>query len=165
MLTKAEFLAALRREAKILNHLAGRLDDSHLGFRFTPPQRSTLDLLRYLTIAAEANVRYHLNGNWDHWDALEAATGSVTLATFPAALQAQQRRIAALLKPISDRAFARMPVRQTGGGKGTIPLATALGEHVLARCVGYRMQLFLQAKAAGLADLRSSDLWHGRASA
>lgn len=162
MLTKSEFLAALARETKILTHLSRQLKPKHLAFRFTPPQRSTLELLQYLTINAQAGVGWFLNGNWDHWDALEAQAKMVTLPRFPAALKAQQRAVARLLAKVGEKEWAtRRVVPMSGMGKGPA-LGVALFESTLTTCIGYRMQLFLQAKAAGLAKLKSSDLWHGR---
>ncbi len=162
MLTKTEFLAALKRESAILTHLAGRLRPKHLKFRFTKPQRSTLDLLQYLTINAQAGVGYHVTGSWDHWDKLEASSKKVTLRNFAAALKKQEKAITKQLKSLSERDFALKRVKQMGG-KGTLPLAQSLFQGTLTMCIGYRMQLFLQAKAAGIADLKSSDLWFGRA--
>lgn len=161
MLTKPEFLAALKRETKILNHLAGKLREEHLGFRFTPPQRSTLELLQYLTIGAEAGVGYYLNGSWDHWEALESRSKDLSLAGFAAALKAQERNVARLLKPVSDKAFLTRTVKPMMG-KGKATLSQALADTTMCQAVGYRMQLFLQAKAAGLHGLGSSDLWAGR---
>lgn len=163
MLSKPEFLAALKRESRILTHLAGRLQARHLEFRFTPPQRSTLELLQYLTINVQAGVAYYLSGSWDHWDALEAGAKSVDLATFPNALKAQERTVARLLKPISDKAWRSLAVKPMSGKGRKIQLDAALFETTLTTAIGYRMQLFLQAKAAGLAELKSSDLWAGKA--
>jgi hypothetical protein len=162
MLSKPEFLAALKRETRILSHLASRLRAKHLGFRFTPPQRSTLELLQYLTINAQAGATYYLRGSWDHWEAMDAAAKSVDLASFPAALKAQERAVARLLAPISDKAWRTMRVTPMSGKGPKVPLDAALFETTLTMCIGYRMQLFLQAKAAGLKQLKSSDLWAGR---
>jgi hypothetical protein len=162
MLTKPEFLAALKRETRILSHLVSRLRDEHLGFRFTPPQRSTLELLQYLTINAQASVTYYLRGSWDHWDALEAAAKGVRLAGVTTALKAQERAVARLLAPISDKAWRSLQVKPMSGKGRKLALDVALFETTLTMCIGYRMQLFLQAKAAGLGELKSSDLWAGK---
>ncbi len=156
MLTKPEFLAALKRETRILTHLAGSLQAKHLAFRFTPAQRSTLELLQYLTINAQASVTYYLRGSWEHWDALDAAAKAVDLSSFPAALKAQE-------PPISDKAWRTLQVKPMSGKGRKMKLDAALFETTLTMCIGYRMQLFLAAKAAGLASLKSSDLWAGKA--
>lgn len=162
MLTKPEFLAALKRETTILCHLASRLRAKHLAFRFTPAQRSTLELLQYLTINAQAGVTYYLRGSWDHWEALAASAKAVDLASFPAALKAQERAVARLLAPVSDKAWRTLQVKPMSGKGRKLALDVALFETSLTMCIGYRMQLFLQAKAAGLPKLKSSDLWAGK---
>jgi hypothetical protein len=50
VLTKSELLTALQNESRILMHLIGKIDRSSVDYRPTPKQRSTLDLLRYLSI-------------------------------------------------------------------------------------------------------------------
>ncbi len=161
MLSKTEFLAALKRETKIITHLAGKLGPQHLDFRLTPAQRSTSELLRYLTITLEAGTGYLLTGSWDHWNALEERSKTVELSTFAAAMKRQESAIAKQLKPISDRAFTSKKIKAMWGG-GPQPLSQALSENVLGWAAGYRMQLFLQAKAAGLAGLESHNLWAGK---
>lgn len=160
MITKTEFLAALATETKILSHLAAQLKEEHLAYRFTPEQRSTLELLQYLTINLQAFAGFNLVGTWDHWDALDAKAKDVTLATFPAALKKQLAAMKKLLLPISDRAFGTKLVKPVMG-KGTITVAAAM-QDILTFAAGYRMQLFLQTKAAGVKDIGSSDLWLGK---
>lgn len=162
MLSKAEFLAALKRETKILTHLASRLEAKHLEHRLTPTQRSIGELLQYLTINAQASTTYFLTGSWDHWDATAEKAKGVDLAGFVKALKKQDATVAKLLKPISDKAFITKAVKPVWG-KGSVPLAQALFENTLTWAIGYRTQLFLQAKSAGLVDLGSSDLWAGKA--
>lgn len=162
MLSKVEFLAALKRETKILTHLASRLDAKHLDYRLSPAQRSISELLQYLTINAQASTTYFLTGSWDHWEPLADKAKAVDLAGFAKALKKQDAAVAKLLKPISDKSFATKAVKPVWG-KGTLPLAQALFENTLTWAIGYRTQLFLQAKAAGVADLGSTDLWTGKA--
>ena len=163
MLSKLEFLASLKREGKILTHLASHLQAKHLAFRFTKPQRSTLELLQYLTINVQAGVGYYMTGSWDHWDDLEGKAHTVDLASFAAALKTQERAVVRLLAPVSDAAWRSLLVKPMSGKGRKIHLDAALFETTLTTAIGYRMQLFLQAKAAGLAQLKSSDLWAGKA--
>ena len=164
MLTKTEFLAALKREEKILIHLSTKLESKHLDFRLTPPQRSTRELLQYLTINALAGTTYFVTGSWDHWQPMADKAKAIDLAGFAAAMKKQNQAVAKLLKPISDKAFITRKVTSITG-KGTLPLAQALFENTLNWCIGYRMQLFLQAKAAGLSEIGTSNLWMGKDSA
>ena len=49
VLTRSEFVSSLQNEVRILLHLASKIDRSKLDYRPTPKQRSTLELLQYLT--------------------------------------------------------------------------------------------------------------------
>ena len=48
-LTKEELIGSLQNEIRILLHLAGKIDKNKLDYRPTAKQRSTIELLRYLT--------------------------------------------------------------------------------------------------------------------
>jgi hypothetical protein len=56
VLTKEELISSLRREVRILVHLAGKVDKSKLDYRPTPKQRSTLELLQYMAIMGPTQV-------------------------------------------------------------------------------------------------------------
>ena len=49
VLTKSEFISQLQHEVHILLHLASKVDRNKLDYRPTPKQRSTLELLQYLS--------------------------------------------------------------------------------------------------------------------
>ena len=50
VLTKSELITSLQDEVRILLHLAGKIDREKLDYRPTPKQRSTLELLKYLSM-------------------------------------------------------------------------------------------------------------------
>ena len=50
VLTKPELIGSLQNEVRILLHLTTKVDRGKLDYRPTPKQRSTLELLQYLTI-------------------------------------------------------------------------------------------------------------------
>ena len=50
VLTKQELIASLQHEVRILVHLAGKVDREKLDYRPTPKQRSTIELLRYMSV-------------------------------------------------------------------------------------------------------------------
>ena len=56
VMTKSELIDALRHEVHILLHLAGKVDRTTLGYRPTPKQRSTFELLQYLSMMGPALV-------------------------------------------------------------------------------------------------------------
>ena len=57
VLIKSELIAQLQKEVDILLHLASKIDRAQLDYRPTPKQRSTLDLLRYLSIMGPSLVQ------------------------------------------------------------------------------------------------------------
>ncbi len=159
MLTKSEFLAVLEREAAVLSHLATKIQPQHLTFRFTPSQRSTEELLRYLATQWTGSMSYFINGSWDGWSASEQAAATVTPATFAAAMARQVAEVRQLLEPLSEAEFASRPSKDPMGTPMPLPMAIQSG--TLAWTAGYKMQLFLQLKAAGVADIGTSNLWMG----
>jgi hypothetical protein len=159
MLTKSEFLAFLEREAATLSHLISKLQPQHLAFRLSPTQRSTEELMRYLATQWTGSISYFLSGNWDGWEASATAAANVTPATFAAAMARQVAEIRALLEPLSEADFAARASKDPTGNP--MPLANAIFSGTVAWTAGYKMQLFLQLKAAGLSDLGSSNLWWG----
>lgn len=161
MFDKAAFLASLKHEGKILKHLAAQLKPEQLDWRPTPGQRSTIELLRYLTIGAQAATGFALTGNWDGWDALEAKAQTVDQTGFAKAIDRQVAAIVKALAPISDATLKRRQVTTFAGQK--LSLGAGLVEMVLKQLTAYRMQLFLYAKQSGLSHLGTSDVWAGKA--
>jgi len=160
MYTKDQLLASLKSETAIIKHLATCVPADQLEYRASPAQRSTLELLQYLTMTAESSVRFGVSGSWDSSEAVEAASKSVTLATFAKAMDRQLRQVTAQLKPFSDKQLAKKAVKHWNGK--TMPLSVMLVELALKTLVAYRMQLFLAAKASGATTIGSSDLWMGK---
>jgi hypothetical protein len=159
MYRKADFLTSLKLEAKIIKHLAGVLSPAQLDYRPTPAQRTTLEVLQYLSYAPLATVDYLVSGSWDHYDAQAAAAKEVSLATAAKVIDKQVATIAKRLAKLSDAQILRRSVKSWSGKK--MGLGEALIELVLKTATAYRMQLFLYAKASGSAQLTSSDNWQG----
>ena len=65
VLTKAELIGSLQNEVRILLHLATKLDATSLDYRPTPKQRSSLELLRYLSLMGPQLVRAARTGTFD----------------------------------------------------------------------------------------------------
>ena len=160
ILTKSELIASLQKEVRILLHLAGKIDRAQLGYRPTPKQRSTIELLRYLSFMGPMLVRYAKLEPID-----QAAWGRVvkeaegrdfdqTLAT----IEAHKDTYAALIGDMSDEAF-RGEVMGFDGAKTTC--GSFMVNHVLGQLAAYRTQLFLYLKACGREELNTANLWNG----
>src|SRR5215813_5924824 len=58
VLTKSELIASLQNEVRILLHLAGKIDRTKLDYRPTAKQRSTIELLKYLSMMGPTIIEY-----------------------------------------------------------------------------------------------------------
>jgi hypothetical protein len=159
MPTKADITSSIAKELRIITHIASKLQPQHLSFRFTPGQRSTQELLEYLAITSEAAISSLINGRSAIWEELAKKAKGLPLADFAATIAAQKAVAEQLLAPFSETDFAAKRVRNGQGVE--LPLAEALFEGIAKQLVGYKTQLFLQAKAAGVAGLGSANLWRG----
>jgi hypothetical protein len=156
----AHLITAIRRETAIIKHLATKVPAGQLNYRPTPPQRSTIDLLRYLTVIGVNATKYCLNGNWDHAKGSSAHAATLAVVDIPAAMDRQLAEIEAVLAPLTAADLANRTVAIPWGGK------SALGDALLELPVGfltaYRMQLFLYEKSSGASQLGTMDLWAGQ---
>jgi hypothetical protein len=159
MITREQLLTSMRHEVKVIQHLATKVPKTALDWRPTPGQRSTLELLRYLTIAAIVPVRAMIAGDWDHDEAYETASQSVTPELFPSAMEKQMHEI--------DHAIAAIPEADFLAKDATMPWGTpaklgmALIDCGLKPLVAYRMQLFLYAKQSADPALGPANCWVG----
>src|SRR5437764_12192693 len=103
MIDKRQFLDSCLHEIRVVVHLATKgLPGTH-DWRPTSKQRSTLELLQYLTTAAIVPARAMVTGSWDGAEATEEAAGAVTPATFAAAMTRQAQELERLLEDVSER--------------------------------------------------------------
>ena len=159
VLTKAELIASLKHEVRILLHLASKIDRVHLEYRPTPKQRSTIELLRYLSIMGPELIKAANAGAFDRdaWTAAERAAAGRSFDQTLDAIAAHAELYTALLADVSDadfRAEIEMFGRKTTRGAFIVNL-------VLCGCAAYRTQLFLYLKACGREELSTMNLWAG----
>ena len=77
VLTKSELIASLQNEVRILVHLAGKVEPQMRDYRPTPRQRSTFELLRYLTYMGPQLVTGAKRGGFDR-EAFMAAVDNLS---------------------------------------------------------------------------------------
>lgn len=156
---KDDLLFEMLRECDVCTFLHGQLPEGALDHRPTPGQRSTLELLRYLSFCGPAFLRALLDGNWDAYAKLEAEAATLAAADFPAAMARQKDAIRAIFREFTDADLDARKVKSPTGeeltlGRGILDLPVRF-------LVGYRMQLFLYAKAAGASKLGTAECWWG----
>jgi len=159
VLTKEELITSLQNEIRILLHLASKVDDRQLDYRPAPKQRSTIELLRYLTIMGPNLVPAIRTGTFDGaaFGASQAAANAMNFDQVLAAIEKQSVYYAQELGSMSDADF-----------RGEIDMfgrKSSRGAHIVYLVLGgfaaYRMQLFLYLKASGRDELNTMNLWGG----
>jgi hypothetical protein len=161
VLTKSELIQSLQNEVRILLHLASKVDDRSRDYRPTPKQRSTTELLQYLTIMGPGLIEATKNGTFDPavWTEHQKAAAARNYDQTIAALQAQPEQYASLINGMSDDEL-RSEVDMFGGGKTS--RGAFITNLVLSGCAAYRTQLFLYLKSCGRDELSTYNLWGGR---
>ena len=158
-LTKDELIGSLQNEVRILQHLCTKIGPSMLDYRPTPKQRSTLELLRYLTSMGPELVKGAKTGTFDveSWTKSTQAAEARDFDQTVKALATQHDTYAALIGPMTDAEF-----RETVNLFGT-PMSKGafIVNLVVAGCAAYRTQIFLYLKACGRDELTTANLWGG----
>jgi hypothetical protein len=159
VLTKSELIESLQTEVRILLHLAGKIDRLKLDYRPTPKQRSTLELLKYLSVMGPMLVDFAKAGKFDteRWSAAEKEAEARDFDQTLEAIASHSDRYAAVLGSMSDEDFrAEVEMFGTRGSRGAF-----IVNLVLCGCAAYRTQLFVYLKACGREELSTMNLWAG----
>jgi hypothetical protein len=159
VLTKQELIASLQNEARILNHLVGKVEPHMIDYRPTPKQRSTIELLRYLSHMGPLLLPAMKTGQFDGaaWQAAAENAKAKNLEQISASLATLGEQYAQLVGGFSDEDF-RGEIEMFGSraSRGSHIVFLVLGGHA-----SYRTQLFLYLKANGRDELNTYNLWGG----
>ena len=159
VLSKPELIASLQNEVRILLHLAGKVDRAQLDYRPTPKQRSTIELVKYLSVMGPRWLQFAKAGAFDAaaWTAADQAAEARDFDQALAAIATHADAYATLLADVSD-ADLRAEI-DAAGVKTT--RGALIVTYVLCECAVYRMQLFLYLKASGREELSTWNLRAG----
>ena len=159
VLTKAELIASLQNEVRILLHLCTKIDKKHLDYRPTPKQRSMLELLHYLSFMGPTMAKAMREGGFDGnaWGAEVSAASARDFDQTVDAIAAMSDAYTRILGAIDEADF-RTEVDMFG-------TVASKGSHmvniVLSGYAAYRTQLFVYLKACGREELNTMNLWGG----
>ncbi len=159
MLTRDQLLSSMRHETNVIKHLATKVPPGTLDWRPTPKQRSTLELMQYLTTCGVIGVKAMIHGNWDHVEAIDKAAQSVTPENFAAAMDAQMAELETDVRAVPEADLAGRAATMPWGAPTTLGLS--LVDCGLKPLTAYRMQFFLYAKQSGAADIGPANCWVG----
>ena len=104
VLTKQELMSSLQKEVRILVHLCGKLQPEMLDYRPTAKQRSTVELLRYLTIMGPVLVASIRQGAFleQEWGAAQAKADAMDFGAIVKSLESQSAFYADAIGAFSD---------------------------------------------------------------
>ena len=159
MITKAQLIASMRHETNVIRHLGTKVTAEMLDYRPTPPQRSMLELMQYMTRMAVVPTVFSITGTWDHVEEMEKGTETITPETFDAEMDRQMTMIEDALRDLDEAAATTAPSSMPWGTPTTV--AAGLMDMALKCLVAYRMQFFLYLKSCGAADLGPANCWAG----
>ena len=158
-LTKDELIGSLQNEVRILQHLCTKIEPSMLDYRPTPKQRSTIELLRYLSNMGPGLVQAAKTGTFDPaaWTEATKVADARDFNQTVAVLATHGDMYAKLIAPMTDADFS-----ETINMFGTpMSRGSFLVNLVLSGCAAYRTQIFLYLKACGRDELTTANLWGG----
>lgn len=159
VLTKQELVDCLQKEVRILVHLCGKIRPEMLDYRPTPKQRSTIELLRYLTFMGPVLVKSIKAGSFlvDEWNAAESKAANMAFEEVVKELEGQADFYATAIAAFTDEEL-RTEVSLFGHSAIRGP---ALVDIVVCGHAAYRTQLFCYLKACGREELNTMNLWVG----
>ncbi len=159
VLTKEELLSSLHNEARILLHLMTKVEPSVVNYRPTEKQRSTLELLRYLSIMGPELIKSIHAGAFDEesWGKSAAHADSLNFEGIQSEIAQLPAKYEALLAKFSDEDY-RAPITMFGPEESK---GSRIVNLVLSGYAAYRTQLFLYLKSNGRTELNTANLWGG----
>ena len=159
MITKEQLAASMIRQCDVCVHLFGKLTPDAYAYRPSPTQRTTLDLLRYLSICGIASLRCMAEQNWNLFGDFAARSREMPAADFPAAMERQKTEIAAFFDSIDEHTLETQAAPLPTGG--TAPLGVAILNGPFKWIAAYKLQLFLYTKTTSASDIGTANAWAG----
>ena len=163
MITKKEVIDLMVMECEIAKHLFKKLPKSKMNYRPGTKMRSTIELLRYMSFCGTECARIitldsFKTNNWEKYEIAAKKSEKLKPGQFIKAMDAQIKDIKKLIGAIPEADLARKKIKLPFGG--TITLGQALLTVPFRFMSGYRMQLFLYAKASNK-KIGTSNCWFG----
>ncbi len=159
MFYKQDFLELIESETVICKHIHSKMDVSNMEYRPAGNQRTTLELMQYLTICASGPTDALIKNDWSVIKEYREASHDVAFENFCERMNAQLQNVRERVGSLSDEDLQR----ETSTPFGTQPkLGRALVEMPLRFLAAYRLQLFVNAKACGVENMTTFNAWLGK---
>lgn len=154
MYTKENFIKGIENEVRIIKHLGTKVTPSMLEYRPSSAQRSTLELMQYISAVGSGIMKAVLDGDTKSWAEYDEFRKSVNLENFADKMDAELSDMKTNFAKFTEDDY-RKEVDFYG--------KQSVAEHmvgILRNFSAYRMQLFLYIKANG-ASINTFNLWGG----
>lgn len=157
MYTKKILIEGIAREFEILKHLGSKVTKENASFKFSESQRSIEDLEYYIVSSLPTQVRLVVDWtrNTDKYKEYTQEVIKFTWKRFVIELNKSLKIIKKELRTVKGK--ARKEEIEIFGRKWT--RGSFLVDYIFTFLGAYKMQLFLQLKASGVANIGTSNLW------
>lgn len=160
MITKAQFEASLLHEIQVIKHLSTKVLPGTYDYKPTPGQRSTLELMQYLSHIGGTLLESIVKENRELFGPATEKAKETTPENFVLKMDEQAEKIKGLLAELQEADFAK---EYDMWGNGHLQAKGALLiDSVLKNLVAYRMQYFLYIKASGREDIGTAEAWRAQ---
>ena len=145
MINKDQIVASMMFECDVAKHLHGKLTPQAYDYKPTAGQRTTLELLRYLSICGIAGIRSLYESNWKEFGKYVERSAKMKAEEFPAAMDLQKKELKEFFDSVTERVLETRDAGLPIGG--TQLLGQAILDLPFKWLAAYKLQLFLYAKA------------------
>lgn len=154
MYTKENFIKSLENEVRIIKHLSTKVTPEMAEYKPSPAQRSTLELMQYISAVGSGIMKSILDGDTKSWAVYDEFRKSVNVENFSEKMDEELADMKENFAKFSDSDFAK-----EADFYGKAPVAEHM-INILRNFAAYRMQLFLYIKACGV-SVNTMNLWGG----
>ena len=160
MIRKEQLVESMVHDCEVSKHLFTKIAAASMEYRPTPQQRSTKELLQYLSICGIGGATCMAENNWDLYAKYSERAQQMEISEFPAAMDRQISELKDLFASLSEEDLDNREAPMPGGG--AMPLGAGILNAPAKWLSAYKMQLFLYAKASGASDLSTVNAWLGK---
>jgi hypothetical protein len=155
---KENLIESVSNEFRILKHLAEKIPADTEGYKPTEGQRTTLELLQYLSSVFVNGTHVIYEGTTDAYKTAPLSGQETTIANFAEKMDTQLVLWKEMMEKFDDEELAKTINIYM---MGDMTKGRYVVENLLKWIAAYKMQLFLYIKASGNTSLGTSNLWGG----
>jgi hypothetical protein len=159
MINKSQIAASMMFECDVAKHLHSKLTPAAYDYKPTPGQRTTLEVLQYLSICGIAGIQSLVKSDWKAFSLYTDRASKMTAKEFPAAMDLQKKEIKEFFDSVTERDLETKDAKLPLGG--TELLGQAILDLPFKWLPAYKLQLFLYMKSTGTTDIGTANAWMG----